>query len=407
MRKYTNLLLAIASGLLLGFAWPDTGSLAPLAFFAFVPLLMVEYRAFKSEAKHRSRKVFWLAWLTFLIFNIITTWWIYYASAGGAIMAIICNSLLMAIVFRIFHTTHKALKNNLAYIAFIIFWLGFEWVHLNWDLSWPWLTLGNLFAGAHTWVQWYTYTGILGGSLWVLISNVLIFRLFQSGFKKGDKAVTKSAIIAALVIVLPVCLSYILYKTYTPKGTKVSITIVQPNIDPYNEKFSSSDIQQLGQFLALAKSKTTDSTAFIVGPETALPGGYFEADLDSQAVIKMLRRFLNNYPQCRLIMGLSSFKAYKPGEKRSATARKFTDGPGYYDAYNSSMEMEKDAPIQIYHKSKLVLGVEKLPFATIFKPISELAINLGGTVGSLGTSNMPPILLPTIKQTGTNTKSAH
>jgi apolipoprotein N-acyltransferase len=40
--------------------------------------------------------------------------------------------------------------------------------------------------------------------------------------------------------------------------------------------------------------------------------------------------------------------------------------------------------IKIYHKSKLVLGVEKLPFASILAPFEKYAINLGGTMGSLG-----------------------
>ena len=41
---------------------------------------------------------------------------------------------------------------------------------------------------------------------------------------------------------------------------------------------------------------------------------------------------------------------------------------------------------QLYHKSKLVVGVENMPFTHLFKPIEKLAINLGGTVGTIGTS---------------------
>ena len=33
-----------------------------------------------------------------------------------------------------------------AWWALISLWLSFEYLHLNWDLSWPWLTLGNVFA---------------------------------------------------------------------------------------------------------------------------------------------------------------------------------------------------------------------------------------------------------------------
>ena len=44
--------------------------------------------------------------------------------------------------------------------------------------------------------------------------------------------------------------------------------------------------------------------------------------------------------------------------------------------------------VEIYHKAKLVLGVETLPFKFITKPLESL-FDLGGTSGSLGTSKEP------------------
>ena len=41
-------------------------------------------------------------------------------------------------------------------------WMALEYLHLRWEFTWPWLTLGNVFAGAHTWVQWYELTGVFG-----------------------------------------------------------------------------------------------------------------------------------------------------------------------------------------------------------------------------------------------------
>ena len=40
-----------------------------------------------------------------------------------------------------------------------------EYMHLNWDLSWPWLTIGNVFAKYPIIVQWYEFTGFLVGLL--------------------------------------------------------------------------------------------------------------------------------------------------------------------------------------------------------------------------------------------------
>jgi apolipoprotein N-acyltransferase len=47
--------------------------------------------------------------------------------------------------------------------------------------------------------------------------------------------------------------------------------------------------------------------------------------------------------------------------------------------------------IQIHHKSKLTPGVENMPSLGIFKPLENLAINLGGTTGSLGIEKQPMI----------------
>ena len=33
-----------------------------------------------------------------------------------------------------------------ALISFPVLWLAFEYLHLNWDLTWSWLTLGNVFS---------------------------------------------------------------------------------------------------------------------------------------------------------------------------------------------------------------------------------------------------------------------
>ena len=68
-----------------------------------------------------------------------------------------------------------------------------EYLHLNWDLSWPWLTLGNGFANSPNLVQWYEFTGFLGGSLWVLLMNFLLFRLAKKqNFEENNEQNLKS-----------------------------------------------------------------------------------------------------------------------------------------------------------------------------------------------------------------------
>ena len=161
---------AFLTGLLLAFSWPEIGA-SPIIFFAFVPLLMLEDKS--------KNGIFGYSYIAFLVFNIITTYWVWNATPAGAIFAFLINSLLMTIAIYAFHFIKKTSNNRLGYLAFIVCWLTFEYLHLNWDLSWPWLTLGNVFAKSISFVQWYEYTGVLGGSFWVLVINIFVFRVVK------------------------------------------------------------------------------------------------------------------------------------------------------------------------------------------------------------------------------------
>ena len=168
-----NFLLAILSGILFSISWPVDG-IVYFIFFAFIPLLYINSKFDKKE-KSSALRFFFFSFIAFLIFNIVTTYWVYFASPFGAIFAFIINSLLMSFVMLLFFYSDKILGKRLAYFSLIVFWLTFEYLHLNWDLSWPWLTLGNCFSESLFLINWYEYTGVLGGTLWILFLNVLFY----------------------------------------------------------------------------------------------------------------------------------------------------------------------------------------------------------------------------------------
>ena len=162
------------------------------------------------------------------------------------------------------------------------------------------------------------------------------------------------------------------------------IVIVQPNIDPYNEKFSGTYEHQLQKMLDLALEKTDSTTEYVVLPETALVEDIWEDELEQSSSIITIRKFLEKYPKLKIIIGASTAKAFKPGEALSETARKFYKSENYYDAYNTAFHFENSEAIQKYHKSKLVPGVEQMPLQFIFKYFEQFALEMGGTTGSLG-----------------------
>lgn len=378
------LLLSILSGILLTAGWPVNG-FPFLLLIAFVPLLHIE-SARRELRKKPDPQIFMLSLLCFLIWNAGTTWWIYNASGGGAAMAILANSMLMAGVFYIYHLFTTYVKHFRAAYSLAFFWIAFETLHYEWDIMWPWLTLGNAFATYPSLIQWYEYTGSSGGSLWIIGCNMLVHRLLQ--MKHWGLSTRRHQAIIGVWLLLPIAFSLIRFYTYEPAGKPIQVMLLQPNIDPYHEKFNGlSSAEQLDRMLNLAVEKGLSNTDVLIGPETALTKHIWENQLETHSDIMKLKAFQAAFPNTEMLFGASTGKVYMPGESLSTTARKMGEDGLHWDSYNTALYFHANGRLDTYHKSKLVPGVEKMPWPWIFKHIEALAIDLGGISGSLGSQD--------------------
>jgi apolipoprotein N-acyltransferase len=386
VKKFKLLFLSLLSGGLLSISWPETGGLSPLILVALVPLLYVEHFIANNRDRYKSIHFFNYSYLTFFVWNVLTTWWIYYATAGGMAMAIFFNSLFMAVVALLFHVTKRKLGTVPGYLALVVYWLSFEYIHMNWDITWPWLTLGNAFASVPQLIQWYEFTGTFGGSIWILTLNILFFTLFRKLVLLSQPLNLALRNITALLvlIVVPMAWSLYRYNTYEEKVNPVDVVVVQPNVDPYNEKFDLPPSEQLKGMNNLALKLIDEKTDYVVFPETALPQGIWENDLEDNYSVEAIKHFIEPFPKLKYVTGLVSKRSYGLGEAASETARPFPGGQEYYDVYNTAMQIDNSGEIQLYHKSKLVPGVEKMPFPSVLGFLENLAIDMGGMTGSHG-----------------------
>jgi len=385
MKRIYKLLLALLSGVLLSAAWPERG-FPVLLFVGFVPLLVVEYEQWKNRGSNHSSGFLPYAALTVSVWVALTTWWVYNSTPIGIVATILVNTSLVGGALYLFHITHRRLSGAAAYTALIGYMLTAEYIHLRWDLNFPWLNLGNGFATWPKWIQWYEFTGIFGGSLWILLVNILLFLFVRDRvlMKICSRQVGMRMAATVLLVVLPVLVSLVMYRNYEEKPDPVDVVLVQPNIDPYNEQYDLDPLLVTERMINLAAQKTDSLTDFVVFPESAIQEYVFEDHMDFSPSLKRLRNFNRQYSRVNTVAGISSRKIFEPGEPLSASARKFSDADRYYDSYNTALFIAHDSTLQKYHKSKLTPGVEIMPLVHYLPFIEKLALDLGGTVGSLG-----------------------
>lgn len=370
MKKNQLLGISLLSGILLWASWPAS-SFTFLIFFAWVPLLMVADNVTKRIS------FFLYSFVALLIWNTLTTWWIWNSTDVGTIAAILTNSLLMCIPCWGYHVFKNRFSKTIGYVSFIASWMLFEYVHLNWQISWPWLTLGNVFAQQTQWVQWYEYTGVGGGTLWVLLVNIFIFDSIKKYNSQGLKSCIGNIFGVIALLGLPLIFSLLISRKAAENKIQHNVVIVQPNIDPYQKFESSSVASQIDRLIELSKSKLESNTRLLIWPETALAANVEITEITSATIYQPIFNLLHQYPNLTLVTGIETYKVLGT-EKTTASARQSQQGI-YYDSYNAAIALHhKDLP-QLYFKSKLVPGVETLPsFLNILAPVFE---QFGGTTG--------------------------
>ncbi len=386
MNKRTKWFYALLSSVLLYLAWPPF-LFAPILFFAIVPLLLLAEHLFLEQDSQSKRKLVAYTFVSFGLWNALSTWWIYNASPAGIIAAIILNGFLMSLPFFVYHQARNYFSKKTALLFFISSWMCYEYFHLNWDLSWPWLNLGNGFSELPEIIQWYEYTGTAGGTLWILLSNCILFLIIHPNEKQelsfDIRNNKKWAYAWIILLIAPVTFSIIRYVNYSEKINPCQIVIVQPNIDPYNEKFDALPMhEQMERLYHLSDSLGEANTEFFIWPETAISNNLYEDELTNHPVIADIRLFLSKYKNGNVLTGANTYLQYE--RKETPTARLYRSGECCYDAFNTALQIENDALIQVYHKSKLVPGVEQMPYPQIFKFLEKYAVDLGGISGSLG-----------------------
>lgn len=370
-----NYILAIFSALLLTPAWYEWGT-GFFAMIAFVPMLFIIERMNKNEES--GRKMFLLASLTFFVWNLLTTWWLKNASFAGVLAAILISTFLQSTAVWLAFHARKSFGLKAGVVSFIVFWMAHEFAFMHGEIAWPWLNFGHAFAYQPKLIQWYEYTGVFGGSLWVLLINVLIFL----GIKKWreESVLSRNLIISVLaVLLIPIVISLVRYYTYEELENPRKMVVVQPNMDPYLKFNDIPPIEHARIQIGEAEKLIDETVDFVITPETSLLGNFWIGNFENVSDIRLVRQLVNNYPNCNYVAGIVCRQLYEPGDSITPSARPYNTQGYFYDYYNSAILVDTTDNIQVYHKSQLVTGIEKMPYKQYLKFLEKAMVNLGGT----------------------------
>ncbi|WP_295647988.1 apolipoprotein N-acyltransferase [uncultured Mucilaginibacter sp.] len=386
-----NILLTVLSGLLLWLAWPPIPYTTFILFFGLVPMLLLMENIIRSDAENKGRRIFRTTFWGFFIWNFLSIYWVYNSvKMVGNLIAIPISfipyslgPLLMAIACWLYYKMRCFTNRNISLVALVCFWIGYEYLHQSWDLAFPWMTLGNGFAVSHQWIQWYEYTGVYGGTVWIWAANILIFLIWM-GVQEAQAKQERLRLVTALtlVIILPLSFSLYTYYNYTESPDPANIVVAQPNVDPYM-KLNDIPVEQQIKILArLSDSIGQQNTEFFIWPESAIPEAIDEDRFRTSNYYNQVQQFLGKYKNGNVLTGVETTKLYNTDATPSASP---VPGTGqYYDVFNAAVNIENSAALQFYHKSKLVPGAEQLPFGSALSFMKPVFEHLGGASGSYG-----------------------
>ena len=384
MSKYTLAGLSVTGGILSGLAWTSWCS-GLVLLVAFVPFFLIENHLFENYKKFTPNAFFIYILPGFVIFGIISLGWMRVASITGAICVIMGLSFFMSFTMWLAHVVRLRAGNAAGFISLITFWLAYEYLSLHINIITPWINLGNGLSKDILFIQWYEITGTAGGSLWILCSNLFLTILLINSLAKRKKY-RAYLITWLLLLCIPSAISIYRYYTIDQNSENRSeVVIIQPNTDPYTEKFTVPFEDQLKKVIALTNIEISDNTDWIITPETTVDDPVNLDDLANDKYVRLIKEMIISYPGINVVTGLVTYRLYPELiDAPTRSARKIDASGRYYDHYNSAVRIDNCNSFVIYHKSKLVPGIEMQFSNSPGKFIARILPYLGGTKWGYG-----------------------
>jgi len=343
--------LSITASILLSLSFPPFDlSILQIPAFVFLFRIAIISRSVRETVLY--------TYPAFVLWNLFVTYWLMMATVAGGLAAILANAAIMVIPLLLIRSLFKSDMNPILASFFAAsVWVSYEFLHHNWDLAWPWLTLGNGWSNLINVIQYISVTGVFGISFWIVFTAALIYNYIV----EPVKPILYSAII--IFLAFPVFSIFSIIMQTQEQGDPVEVAIIQPNSDSYQAYGGLGSLDALLDKLLLMSGETvTENTDVLIWPENAIDAGlqfnnrYFTTIQDS----------LDNW-NTSLITGVGYVEQYNE-ENRPTVVRK-SDIGRMFNVFNAAIYFDSDRSKHVYRKGKLVPIVERFPFVEFFQTI--------------------------------------
>jgi len=358
--------LAILSGVLLGFSFLPIGVLTGLlAFIGLIPLFLALDRSTHFAQSFR------ILLVGMFFFGLTATWWVGgWSGVGdvdpflmfGGVMLMVIHPFFLLVPLLLYDITRRRYGQTAAFVLLPIFYAGFELWHALGEVPFPWLSLYNSQTYNTAYIQFIEITGPYALTMLIVIVNILIYRLL---FRRTKPKVNRVVLAALLLLfVIPYGYGAVKLSAVHPVGKSITMTIVQPNINPW-AKWQSDDQRIMDtNYTATLKAvhAAGDKTELVIWPETAIP---FPITTSGQEYfLQQFYRFEDSLKR-PILTGFPDMEFYFTGRNMPDDAKPTPTAGVFYRSWNAAMLSFRDThghEIERYHKQILVPLGEHIPF---------------------------------------------
>jgi apolipoprotein N-acyltransferase len=371
---FVLVILPICTGMLLGIsALPS--NIYHLSFIAFIPLLLASDYAL---AYKRPLLTFTLQLLVALVcFYLWGYYWVLETANLGFLIAFII--VLPFLLFVPLYILVKKKGHGISSLYFITAWLTVEFILSFFELGSPFFNLGNNLGANPKFIQWYEFTGAAGGTLWILAANVLLYSFLKT-LKEGKKGWLQKGAVLLAVLFVPAIISTAIFYSYKERGPSVETLVIHPSTDNRDVKYRVNIYELMDIYLDIILPELTESTEYIVLPETAITNAGWVKDFNRNLVFNHFYKHTDSFPNLKLITGAIAYEEIPDVEK----IRNYKKIPGirysenyktWYYTYNAALQLERNRSVQMRVKEGLVPFQEYAPYPLIIPRLSPVGID--------------------------------